>query len=78
MEYFAGLDVRLEKTDICVLDRERTVVHEAAASSLRDVIATALTATPACTRVPKPSITGMSGSLWKPPGVRFWVDGLQP
>jgi transposase len=28
MEYFAGLDVSMEETHICVIDREGVVVHE--------------------------------------------------
>ncbi len=28
MDYFAGLDVSLEKTHICVLDRDHAVVAE--------------------------------------------------
>lgn len=33
MEYFAGLDVSLEKTHVCVLDRNATVVFESAVVS---------------------------------------------
>ena len=51
MDYFAGLDVSLEKTHICVLDREGAVVHEAIASSSPAAIAKALDAAPACRRV---------------------------
>ncbi|MFN9498273.1 MAG: IS110 family transposase, partial [Erythrobacteraceae bacterium] len=39
MDYFAGLDVSLEKTHICVLDRDGRVVHEATAPSSPDAIA---------------------------------------
>jgi len=51
MDYFAGLDVSLEKTHICVLDRDGAVVHEATASSSPGAIATALARAPACMRV---------------------------
>jgi transposase len=51
MDYFAGLDVSLEKTHVCVLDRDGTVVHEATAPSSPAAITAALTAAPACTRV---------------------------
>ncbi len=51
MDYFAGLDVSLEKTHVCVLDRDGTVVHEATAPSSPAAIMAALTAAPACTRV---------------------------
>ena len=29
MEYFAGLDVSMEETHICVVDRDGVVMHEA-------------------------------------------------
>lgn len=51
MEYFAGLDVSLEKTHICVLDREGTVVHETTAPSSPEAISMALAEAPTCTRV---------------------------
>lgn len=51
MEYYAGLDVSLEKTRICVLDRDGAVVHEATAPSSPASIATALSKAPACVRV---------------------------
>jgi transposase len=51
MEYFAGLDVSLETTHICVVDRDGKVVLEAAAPSSPEAIATALAAAPSCPRV---------------------------
>jgi len=51
MSYFAGLDVSLEKTHLCVVDHEGTVVHEATARSSPEAIATTLNAGPACSRV---------------------------
>jgi transposase len=33
MEYFAGLDVSMEETYICVVDREGVVVHETKVAS---------------------------------------------
>ena len=27
MEYFAGLDVSMEETHVCVVDRDGTVIH---------------------------------------------------
>ena len=39
MEYFAGLDVSMEETHICVLDRDGAVVHEAKAVSTPEAIA---------------------------------------
>ena len=29
MEYFAGLDVSMEETHVCVVDRDGAVIHEA-------------------------------------------------
>lgn len=51
MEYFAGLDVSLETTHVCVLDRDGTVVLETAAPSSPEAIAAALSAAPVCSRV---------------------------
>ncbi|MEL6208287.1 MAG: IS110 family transposase [Pseudomonadota bacterium] len=51
MEYFAGLDVSLETTHVCVLDRDGTVVLEIAAPSSPEAIAAALSAAPVCSRV---------------------------
>ena len=51
MDYFAGLDVSLEKTHICVLDRDGRVVHEATATSSPEAITVALAEAPTCTRV---------------------------
>lgn len=51
MDYFAGLDVSLEKTHICVLDRKGTVVLEASTGSTPEAIAATLAGAPACTHV---------------------------
>jgi transposase len=51
MDYFAGLDVSMEETHICVLDSEVTVIHEARASSTPEAIAEELTRAPICRRV---------------------------
>lgn len=51
MDYFAGLDVSLEKTHIRVVDRDGGMVHEATATSSPAAVTTALTAAPACRRV---------------------------
>jgi transposase len=51
MDYFAGLDVSLEKTHICVLDGDGTVVFEASAASTPESISAALQRAPACKRV---------------------------
>jgi transposase len=51
MEYYAGLDVSMEETHICVVDREGVVAYQAKATSTPDDIAKALTKAPECTRV---------------------------
>lgn len=51
MEYFAGLDVSLEKTHVCVLDRNGTVVFESAVASSPGAILSALNEAPSCERV---------------------------
>jgi hypothetical protein len=51
MEYFAGLDVSMEETHICVLDREGVVIHEAKAASRPEAIADELATAPSCRRI---------------------------
>lgn len=51
MEYFAGLDVSMEETHICVVDRDGAVMHEVKAISSSVAIAAALEQAPRCTRV---------------------------
>ena len=51
MDYFAGLDVSMEETSICVVDREGIVVHEAKAASTPEAICSALGRAPQCRRV---------------------------
>ena len=51
MEYFAGLDVSMEETHVCVVDRDGVVIHEAKVSSAPGAIAVALSKAPACRRV---------------------------
>jgi transposase len=51
MDYFAGLDVSMEETSICVVDREGVVVHEAKAASTPEAICSALSRAPQCRRV---------------------------
>jgi len=48
MDYYAGLDVSLEKTHICVLDDSGTVIFEASAPSSPEAISTALDTAPTC------------------------------
>jgi transposase len=50
MEYFAGLDISMEETHVCV-DREGTVFHEGKTASTPEAIATFLAKAPACQRI---------------------------
>ena len=51
MEYFAGLDVSMEATHVCVVDRDGAVIHQAKAASTPADIAQELAKAPACRRV---------------------------
>lgn len=51
MEYFAGLDVSLEATHICVLDRDGAILLEAKTASSPEMIAETLSKAPPCKRV---------------------------
>ena len=48
MEYFAGLDVSMEETHVCVVTRNGTVIHEAKVPSTPASIAAALARVPSC------------------------------
>ena len=50
MEYFAGLDVSMEETHICIMDRDGSVVHETKVASTPADIDAALMEAPACRR----------------------------
>lgn len=51
MEYYAGLDVSMEETHICVLDREGVLIREGKTRSSPTMIAAFLADGPACARV---------------------------
>lgn len=51
MEYFAGLDVSMEETHICVVDREGAIIHEATSGTSPGEISEALSKAPPCKRV---------------------------
>jgi transposase len=51
MEYFAGLDVSMEETHVCVVTRQGAVVHEMTVPSAPASIAAALARVPASQRV---------------------------
>jgi transposase len=51
MEYFAGLDISMEETHVCVVDREGAVVHEERTMSTAEALIASLAKAPACQRV---------------------------
>jgi len=51
MEYFAGLDVSMEETHVCVVTRDGAVMHQVRVPSTPADIAAALARGPACRRV---------------------------
>jgi transposase len=60
MEYFAGLDVSMEETRVCILDREGTVIHEVKIPSTPSDIEAALAGALACRLL-------CSSRRWSPP-----------
>ena len=51
MDYFAGLDISMDETHICVLDREGAVVYEGKCASMAEAIADELSKAPSCRRI---------------------------
>ncbi len=51
MECFAGLDVSMKETHLCVVDRDGGIVLETMATALPAAIAAALARAPSCQRV---------------------------
>ena len=51
MDYFAGLDISMDETLICVLDHEGAVVYEGKSASTADAIADELAKAPSCRRI---------------------------
>jgi transposase len=51
MEYFAGLDISMKETHICVMDREGNVVRETKAATLPAAIAVELAKAPVTQRI---------------------------
>ena len=51
MEYFAGLDVSMSETHVCVVTQDGAVVHQVRAPSTPADIAAALARVPACRRI---------------------------
>ena len=51
MDYFAGLDISMDETHICVVDLEGVVVHESKTASTAEAIAGELVKAPSCRRI---------------------------
>src|ERR1700752_3573151 len=51
MDYFAGLDISMDETHICVLDREGVVVYESKTASTAEAISAGLSKAPSCRRI---------------------------
>src|SRR5437588_12999253 len=51
MEYFAGLDVSMEETQVCVMGRNGAVIHKAKVPSTPADIAAELAQLPSCRRI---------------------------
>jgi transposase len=51
MDYFAGLDISMDDTHVCVLDREGAVVYERKTTSTAQAIADELAKAPSCRRI---------------------------
>ena len=51
MDYFAGLDISMDETHICVLDREGMMVRESKTESTAEAIAGELAKAPSCRRI---------------------------
>jgi hypothetical protein len=51
MEYFAGLDVSMDETHICVVDRDGGLVLETKAKTSPEAIAAGLAKAPECKRI---------------------------
>ena len=50
MDYFAGLDISMDETHVCVLDGEGVVVRESKTESTAEAIAGELAKAPSCRR----------------------------
>jgi hypothetical protein len=51
VDYFAGLDISMEETHVCVVDRDGAVMHEAKTASTPEAIVASLAKAPACRRI---------------------------
>ena len=51
MDYFAGLDISMDETHVCIVDREDEVVYEGKTASTAQAIADELAKAPSCRRI---------------------------
>ena len=51
MDYFAGLDISMDETHVCVLDREGMVVRESKTELTAQAVANELAKAPSCRRI---------------------------
>jgi transposase len=51
MDYFACLDISMDETHVCVVDREGEVVRESKTASMAQAIADELVKAPSCRRI---------------------------
>src|SRR5215468_8702193 len=51
MDYFAGLDISMDETHICVVERDGAVVYESKSASTAEAIADKLSEAPSCHRI---------------------------
>jgi transposase len=51
MDYFAGLDISMDETHVCVVDREGVVVRESKAESTAQAVTNELAKAPSCRRI---------------------------
>jgi transposase len=51
MDYFAGLDISMDETHVCVLDREGVVVRESKTESTAETIAGEVAKAPSVRRI---------------------------
>ena len=51
MDYFVGLDISMDETHVCVVDRDGAVVYEGKSASMAEAIADELAKAPSCRRI---------------------------
>src|SRR5580658_9881565 len=81
MDYFAGLDISMDETHVCVLDCEGVVVRESKTASTAEAIAGELAKAPTCRRIVFETTHGADPfsqvePAWSPGGLRREPTGL--